>query len=233
MTAIAFRQRFITFCQINAQRRRLELQGELASDPGVFCQWQEARHRITSFYQQDERYRVVKRALADPYFPLTMLRKLNVEEFAAESELAALPVQRMEMIEAETLHVWAAMFLSIRQDLARLNTHGQVSNMKLMGSAEESLAEGGWCTNCGGCCQIRGGPAEFSNGFEPPERWVLYFRGDACRYQRFCPFLFEYFATARFFCAIYLVKPKCCWIFGREECQFLHEDLARERATQV
>ena len=125
---------------------------------------------------------------------------------------------------------WAEIFHLIRRDLVELNSNGRVSTMNLQGSPQESLSESSGCDYCGGCCEIRGGPPEFTDGFEPPERWFLYFRGDGCSHQRFCPFLFEYFATGKFFCSIYRVKPKCCWTFDREECEFLQKDVARERA---
>jgi len=89
-----------------------------------------------------------------------------------------------------------------------------------------------WCEYCGGCCEIRGGGSDFSGSSKLPSLWYVYFRGDGCEYQRFCPFLFEYFATAKFFCAIYKIKPKCCWEFEREECEFLQKDVARERAER-
>ena len=142
----------------------------------------------------------------------------------------ALSEESLARIAAEHLLAWAKIFLSIRLALKSLNKDGQVSTMTLEGSPEENIPQTGNCSHCGYCCEIRGGPGGFTGSVEPPSEWLLYFRGDGTGYQRFCPFLFEYFAMSKFFCSIYLIKPQCCWEFDREECDFLQKDIARERA---
>jgi hypothetical protein len=227
-----FQQRFIDFCEYNRQRRVLELGGESDSNIEIPRGWHEALTSLTACYGQAWERELIVKVLADPYFPLSKLRKLNLEEFATEPGFIDLPEESLARIAAEVLLNWAGIFLHIRQDLAILGTNGEVSSIKLSGSPQECLPKSSWCDYCGGCCEIRGGPAEFTGGFEPPERWVGYFRGDACEHQRFCPFLFEYFTTAKFFCSIYRVKPKCCWAFDSDECDFLQRDVVRERAAR-
>lgn len=232
MPTSSFQQRFIDFCEYNRQLRTLELEGESGSSTEILSGWHEALTSFTDCYQQGWERELMVKALADPYFPLSKLRKLNVDEFATESGSADLAEESLAKIMAGHLLSWAEIFLAIRQDLRRLNNYGLVAIMKLPGSPQETLPEIGWCDYCGGCCEIRGGPPEFTGPFQPPSRWYLYFRGDGCKYQRFCPFLFEYFATAKFFCAIYRIKPKCCWDFDLEECEFLQNDVAREQAEK-
>ena len=233
MSATAFRERFIDFRELNHQRRALALYGAVGTNSVVLRPWQAALDSLTACYPHVHERVLVGRVLADPYFPLSMLRKLYVEEFPKEPKFANFGEESLAKITAEHLISWAEIFLHIRQDLAILNANSQVSSMKLTGSPEECLPDSSWCDYCGGCCEIRGGPPEFTQALEPPERWRLYFRGDGCTHQRFCPFLFEYFASGKFFCSIYWVKPECCWVFDRDECEFLQKDVARERAAHL
>jgi hypothetical protein len=231
MPTPSFHQRFIAFGDLNRRRRELELLGQ--SDPNILNRWHEALNSLTSCYQQARDRELVIKGLSDPYFPLSKLRKLNVEEFSREPDFADFSKESLARISAKHLLCWAEIFLSIRQDLKNLNNHGEISTMRLLDPPQEPLPEPMWCEYCGGCCEIRGGVPEFSGRYRPHSLWYVYFRGDGCEYQRFCPFLFEYFATAKFFCAIYEIKPKCCWEFDREECEFLHKDVARERRERA
>jgi len=230
MPASSFRRRFIAFCDLNGRQRELELLGQ--SDPKILSRWHEALGSLTSCYQQARERECVVKGLADPYFPLSKLRRLNVEEFSREPGFADFSVESLARISAGHLLSWTKIFLSIRQDLKNLNNHSEISTMRLLDSPQEPLPETIWCEYCGGCCEIRGGGSDFSGSSKPPSLWYVYFRGDGCEYQRFCPFLFEYFATAKFFCSIYEIKPQCCWEFDREECEFLQKDVARERAER-
>ena len=225
----SFLRRFTAFCDLNSQRRALELLGK--SDPEILSRWYAAHDSLTAYYQRGWEYELVARALADPYFPLSKLRKLNAEEFVTEPGFVNLSQECLTGMVAKHLLQWAEIFLAIKEELGWLSAKGQVSSMRLPGTPREVFPETGWCEHCGGCCEIRGGPPEFTTSFELPSSWQLYFRGDGCKWQRFCPFLCEYFATGRYFCSIYRIKPKCCWEFDREECEFLHYDVARERAS--
>ena len=214
------------FCQINRSRREQEIQGESKLD---LSGWYEALDSLVGCYQLQGDRQLLIEALSDPYFPLTKLEKLNVQELGKEPGLNDLSEESLARIAAEHLLEWAKIFQSIRAALRSLNKDGQVSAMSLKGSVEETIPPTSSCNHCGCCCEIRGGPAEFTGSIDPPSEWLIYFRGEGSGYQRFCPFLFEYFATGKFFCSIYLIKPQCCWEFDREECDFLQKDVARER----
>lgn len=222
----SFVERFLEFVECNGERRALERQGG-RPEAKILDRWQEARRRLAGLYPDEEDRRLLAGAVADPYFPLNMLKRVNVEEFQAESRLSGLSREQLAVIMTDHLLRWSKIFQAIRKDLHRCNRDHHISSMRLDGSPEELVPEEGWCDFCGGCCEIRGGPPEFTGNFAPPRRWLAYFAGEACRHQRFCPFLFEYFASGRFFCAIYRVKPRGCWEFGREECEFLKTEVAR------
>jgi len=230
MVLSTFNHLFFTFCQINRSRREQEIQGESNI---ALRDWYEALDSLISCYQLQTERQLLGEALSDPYFPLTKLQQLNIKELAREPGLNNLPEESLARIAADHLLEWAKIFQSIRRALRILNKDGQVSRMSLRGRPEETIPQTGDCRHCGCCCEIRGGPAEFTGSIEPPREWLRYFRGDASGYQRFCPFLFEYFAIGTFFCSIYLIKPRCCWEFDREECEFLQKDVARERVEGV
>jgi hypothetical protein len=230
MVLSTFNHLFLDFCQVNRSCREEEIQGKSEPDLGV---WYEGLDSITSCYRVQSDRHLLTEALSDPYFPFTKLLKLNLEEFGKEPKLRDLSEESLAGIAAKHLLEWAKIFQAIRLDLKKVNKDGQVSSMSLTGIPAETIPPTKSCNNCGCCCEIRGGPPEFTGSIEPPREWPIYFRGDGISYQRFCPFLFEYFASGKFFCSIYLVKPKCCWEFGREECDFLQEDVARERAEAL
>ena len=218
---------FLDFCQINRSRREQEIQGKSELD---LSGWYEALDSLVSCYQLQGERQLLTESLSDPYFPFTKLQKLNFHEPGIEPGFNGLSEESSAGIAAEHLLQWAKIFLSIRLALRSLNKDGQISPMSLKGSPDETIPQTGSCKHCGCCCEIRGGPAEFTGAVQPPSEWLVYFRGDATGHQRFCPFLFEYFSMGKFFCSIYLIKPQCCWEFDREECDFLQKDVARERA---
>jgi hypothetical protein len=228
-----FQDRLSSFYEFNRQSRLLELDGKRDVDPALLSRRQEALESLLVLYQRITERSTLAKALADPYFPLTMQRRLNGVEFVREPQFGNLTDSRLTTIMGESLLERAEIFLSIREDLGQFNTDSQVLDMRLKGSPQEALPEGVRCNHCGGCCEIRGGSPQFTRPFRPPDHWLVYFQGDGLDHQRFCPFLFEYFATAKYFCAIYNVKPRGCWEFDREECEFLQKDVAMERATHA
>ena len=230
MLTTNFKQLFFDFCQINRSCREQEIQGKSDLDLGA---WYAGLDSLIRCYRLQGERQLLIEVLSDPYFPFSKLQKLNVKELGKEPKLSDLSEESLANIAAEHLLEWAKIFQAIRLDLRKLNKDGQVSNMSLKGFPGETIPQTNRCSNCGCCCEIRGGPPEFTGTIEPPREWLRYFRGDGLGYQRFCPFLFEYFATDKFFCSIYLIKPKCCWEFDREECDFLQADVAREEAERV
>ena len=216
-----FFHRFFDFHEANIQMRD---RGLSAPHTG----WHRALDSVVRFYRREGARRLLVEALSNPYFPLSKLRKLNFEEFAAECKRSDFSQRDVERIVADHLLKWAEIFLSIRQDLKALENRLHLPPVNSGTSADAPLSTDGWCSHCGSCCEIRGGPPEFTGSFEVPQRWLVYFCGDGCTYQRFCPFLCEYFCSGKFFCSVYHIKPRCCWEFDRDECDFLQKDLLRE-----
>jgi hypothetical protein len=227
MEILSFKRLFFDFYEANRSRREQEIQGKSELD---LSGWFDTLFSLVSCYKLQSERQLLIETLSDPYFPFTKLKKLNVQDVEREPGFRDLSEESLAKIAAEHLLQWARIFLSIRLTLKKINVGGRVSSLRLEGSPRETIPQRGNCNHCGCCCEIRGGPAEFTGSVEPPGEWLAYFRGDSTGLQRFCPFLFEYFAVGRFFCAIYLIKPKCCWEFDREECDFLQKDVARERA---
>ena len=229
MPVRTFRSRFLALAESNYERRARAV-GSEAGAPAAGARWRRSLTALSRLYLGGERA-LVRRALSDPFFPVTKYWRLNAEGFAAEPASALMSPRRLTRRLAAHLSLWARVFLTIRRDRARVQQEGRPAGVKPGGSPPEGPPEGDWCDLCGSCCEIRGGLPEFPTGFTPPRRWLRYFRGDLSRDQRFCPFLLEGFATSAFVCSIYEVKPRCCWAFDREECAFLKADLARERAA--
>jgi hypothetical protein len=229
MPVRSFHRRFAAFAESTRERRGRQVRGD-ADTPATGTRWRRRLTALSRLYLGGERA-LVRRALSDPYFPVSKYRRLNAEGFAAEPPSAPMSPRRLTRRMAAHLSRWARTFLTIRRDLTLARQEGRPAGLKLGGSPQEAPPDGDWCDLCGSCCEIRGGLPDFPAGVAPPRRWIRYFRGDLSRDQRFCPFLLEYFATSAFVCSIYDVKPRCCWAFDRDECAFLKADLARELAV--
>ena len=229
MSLRSFHHRFAAFAASTRERRAREVRGE-AGAPATGARWRRRLTALSRLYPGGDRA-LVRRALSHPYFPVTKYWRLDAEGFAGEPASAPMSPRRQTRRLAAQLSRWARTFLTIRRDVALVQQEGRRARVQSDGSRQEGPPDADWCDLCGSCCEIRGGLPEFPAGFTPPRHWIRYFRGDLSRDQRFCPFLIEYFAASASLCAIYDVKPRCCWAFDREECTFLKGDLARERAA--
>jgi hypothetical protein len=230
MSLRSFNHRFAAFAESCRERRVREIRSQ-AGVPAAGARWRRSVTALSRLCLRGERA-LLRRALSDPYFPVTKYWQLNAEGFAAEQASLPRSPRRLTRRMAAHLSRWARAFLSIRRDLAQVREEGRRAGVNPGGSPDEGSPDGGWCDLCGSCCEIRGGLPDFPAGFTPPQRWIRYFRGDLSTDQRFCPFLLEYFATSVFLCSIYDVKPRCCRAFDREECAFLKADLARAREAR-
>lgn len=122
--------------------------------------------------------------------------------------------KRVELIFFER----SALFLKV------LNTVKSISPFPESHNGEDE----GFCLRCGKCCFIASGYPDFPEKWPLPEKWKSWF-AQGCGYgQVFCAFLFEEGNTGRAFCAIYPYRPGVCRLFGKEECEYLHEERAFE-----
>jgi hypothetical protein len=89
----------------------------------------------------------------------------------------------------------------------------------------ESSLPAGYCTHCGGCCEIASGFPDFPAETKIPPRWQRIFGEGLGRGHRFCAFLWECDASGRSLCAIHPWRSSPCRIFNEEECEFFMKDL--------
>ena len=94
----------------------------------------------------------------------------------------------------------------------------------------ESAIEGpslppGYCSHCGGCCEIASGFPDFPPETAIPGRWQRLFGNGLGRGHRFCAFLWELDASGQSLCAIHPWRSNPCRVFEKEECEYFMRDL--------
>lgn len=87
-----------------------------------------------------------------------------------------------------------------------------------------SLPEG-YCSHCGGCCEIASGLPDFPAGTQISLRWQRIFGDGLGKHHRFCAFLWEWDASGRSMCAIHPWRSNPCRIFDEEDCRLIMKDL--------
>jgi len=85
--------------------------------------------------------------------------------------------------------------------------------------------QSGYCSHCGGCCEIASGFPSFPRATSLPLRWQQLFGAGLGEGHRFCAFLWEFDASGRSMCAIHPWRPAPCRAFAEAECAFLKNDL--------
>lgn len=85
--------------------------------------------------------------------------------------------------------------------------------------------QSGYCSHCGGCCEIASGFPSFPRATSLPLRWQQLFGAGLGEGHRFCAFLWEFDASGRSVCAIHPWRPAPCRAFAEDECAFLKNDL--------
>jgi hypothetical protein len=83
----------------------------------------------------------------------------------------------------------------------------------------------GYCSHCGGCCEIASGFPDFPPDTAIPPRWQRLFGDGLGRGHRFCAFLWELDASGRSLCAIHPWRSNPCRVFEEEECDYFMKDL--------
>ena len=89
----------------------------------------------------------------------------------------------------------------------------------------ETLEGSGYCSHCGGCCEIASGFPDFPPETAIPVRWQRIFGDGLGRGHRFCAFLWELNASGRSLCAIHPWRSNPCRVFEKEECDYFMKDL--------
>jgi hypothetical protein len=172
---------------------------------------------LVAWFGTEERS-LLRRALLDPYFPLGMVERTIFGN--AEGMRFFINKRRPELERhlGEEVARTARAFLTVRMDIEQFFDPGTITCIPIDGR-RHPLPTDQWCTLCGICCEIGGVPPEPPAGTRYPEHWYIYLAGGALENQQLCPFLFQYFGGARFFCAIHAVKPVACRQFDEEACR--------------
>ena len=173
---------------------------------------------VLAWFGEAEERPLLRRALLDPYFPLGMVERTIFGNADGMRFFINKRRPELERHLGEELVRTARAFLRVRMDIEQFFDPGTITCIPLNGRRHR-LATGQWCTLCGICCEIGGVPPEPAAGIRYPEQWYIYLAGGAVENQQFCPFLFQYFGEAWFFCAIHNVKPVACRQFDEEACR--------------
>jgi hypothetical protein len=89
----------------------------------------------------------------------------------------------------------------------------------------ESLEQSGYCSHCGGCCEIASGFPDFPRETAIPPLWQRIFGDGLGKGHRFCAFLWEINASGRSICAIHPWRSLPCRAFEEAECTYFKNDL--------
>ncbi|MGE5311929.1 MAG: hypothetical protein ACM3MN_09320 [Nitrospirota bacterium] len=173
---------------------------------------------LLAWFGKEEERSLLRRVLLDSYFPLGMVERTIFSN--AEGMRFFINKRRPELERhlGEELVRTARAFLRVRMDIEKFFDPGTITCIPIDGG-RHPLPTDQWCILCGICCEIGGVRPEPPAGTCYPEHWYVYLAGGAVENQQLCPFLFQYFGGARFFCAIHSVKPVACRQFDEEACR--------------
>jgi Fe-S-cluster containining protein len=190
----------------------------------MFLFVQRARASIRKKVRQTRMPRQVRsaaaRALADPLFPVTFLLRnfssLRHEGFFEQNTPRMQKRAVLEIVQQRSLFfLKVEAFLKTREDLPVVTAFERLPQ-------SQGEDRSGYCTHCGGCCEIASGLPEFPTEAALPKEWMRIFGAGLGRNHRFCPFLWE--SQGRSLCAIHPWRSHPCRTFEKEECDFLMRD---------
>jgi hypothetical protein len=163
-------------------------------------------------------------ALKNALFPLTFLVRnclaLQREPWWVQGS-ARVRQNRLLRILEERGHIFLEVrrWILARQQLA---LEGSQASLAL----DKPSSDSGYCSHCGGCCEIASGFPDFPPGAEVPSRWLRIFGEGLGKGHRFCAFLWELEATGHSICAIHPWRSNPCRVFEEDECEYFMNDLA-------
>jgi hypothetical protein len=90
-----------------------------------------------------------------------------------------------------------------------------------------TLERSGYCSHCGGCCEIASGFPDFPGETALPLRWQRIFGDGLGKGHRFCAFLWEHNASGLSVCAVHPWRSNPCRAFEEDECAYFMMDLEK------
>jgi len=203
-----FRSRYKQFLDEAAAWTRSRLVDPAAPQPPTF---RAALDALLEHFAKGRDLNIAAKALANPFFPAGMLWRGWLErgyrfKYPARSELTP------QQVVAEK----GLRHLILLEEFKEYKP-GEILSVPFDGPpVAGAFPEGQWCDFCGMCCACFGGVNPMAPKHTTyPAHWL----DDLWQYQYWCPFLFEYHWTGRFFCSIHRIKPMWCDDFAdREIC---------------
>jgi hypothetical protein len=90
-----------------------------------------------------------------------------------------------------------------------------------------TLERSGYCSHCGGCCEIASGFPDFPGETALTLRWQHIFGDGLGKGHRFCAFLWELNASGLSVCAVHPWRSNPCRAFEEDECAYFMMDLKK------
>jgi hypothetical protein len=165
-----------------------------------------SRSRLLELFEAGRPRKTSALALASPFFPATLLWQGML---ASDYRFKYPP--RNELSVQEVIAEKGLRHLTLLEEF-RHYYPGQVLSVPLEGAPQAAaLPADQWCDYCGLCCASFGGVAPMApKEATYPAHWL----DDLWQYRFWCPFLFEYHWTGKFFCSIHRIKPMWCSEFA-------------------
>ena len=166
---------------------------------------------------------MIASALRHRSFPITyFVRNVLTLQREAGWRQGSRRVQKDRLLRL--LEERARIFLEVKKWI--MERRGEEGWREQIGSPHEGpFLPSGYCSHCGGCCEIASGFPDFPPETAIPPRWQRIFGDGLGRGHRFCAFLWELNASGRSLCAIHPWRSNPCRVFEKEECDYFMKDL--------
>jgi hypothetical protein len=162
-------------------------------------------------------------ALKSPCFPITFLVR-NLLTLQGEPGWMQAAPQIRKKRQFRIIEERARIFLQVRQWIGE-GRGGEGWREQLRVLCQAGSLPAGYCSHCGGCCEIASGFPDFPPDTKVPLRWQRIFGDGLGRGHRFCAFLWELNASGQSFCSIHPWRSNPCRTFEEDECDFFMKDL--------
>jgi hypothetical protein len=162
-------------------------------------------------------------ALKHPLFPLSFFFR-NMLALQREPWWVHMSPRSRRTRLLRILEERCRIFLEVRAWIRK--TRGiEMWRDHILSAREERCLPSGYCSNCGGCCEIASGFPGFPPEVKIPRQWQQIFGDGLGKGHRFCAFLWELYTSGQSFCSIHPWRANTCRVFEEDECQYFMKDL--------